>query len=105
MYISPSGDYPRYPGDIQLENPSWTSGDPLPTGWIAVTPTEQPICGESEVVEEVHPVEASGEWVQTWAVRALTEQELQVKNAPRTVVAKLEALNFTPAEISLLLRR
>jgi hypothetical protein len=105
MYISPTGDYPRYPGDIQIENPSWSSGDLLPSGWIAVTPTEQPACEDSEVVEEQYPVEVNGEWIQTWAVRALTEQELQIKNAPQTVVAKLEALNFTTAEIALLLRR
>ena len=37
MYISPSGEFPQYCGDIERDNLGWVEGDALPTGWVKVT--------------------------------------------------------------------
>jgi len=37
MYVSPSGEFPQYSGDIERDNPGWVEGDSLPDGWIKVS--------------------------------------------------------------------
>lgn len=98
-YISPSNEYPRYPGDIQIDNPGWDAGDPLPAGWIFVNETAPPETGPGEIFEAGEPEEVDGEWFQTWSVRSLTEEELAIANAPITAREKLVSLGFTDAEI------
>ena len=98
-YISPNNEYPRYPGDIQIEHPEWNVGDPLPAGWIFVNETNPPELEPGQTYEAGHPEEINGEWFHTWIVRNLTESELSILNAPRTAREKLVALGFSEAEI------
>jgi hypothetical protein len=98
-YISPNNEYPRYPGDIQIENPEWNVEDPLPSGWIFVNETSPPEIEPGQTYESASPEEIDGEWFHAWTVRDLTELELMVLNAPRTAREKLVALGFSDAEI------
>lgn len=102
-YISPQGEYPRHQGDIQLENPSWTPGDDLPEGWQFVQDTERPEPGENEIVFEQAPAEIDGTLYQSWAVRPMTQEEIDRKNAPLTARQKMIDLGFTEAEIEAIL--
>ena len=104
MYINPQNEYPRYVGDIMLENPSWEEGQALPTGWVEVSATERPAFSSTQKVVEVFPTEVDGNWVQTWEVVNLNEEELEQKNAPTTVKEKLTNLGFNESEIRLLLK-
>jgi hypothetical protein len=98
-YMSPSGEYPRYPGDIQIVSPEWSFGDPLPDGWIFVNETNPPELEPGQTYEAGDPEEVNGEWFHTWIVRNLTEFELEIINAPRTAREKLFALGFSEAEV------
>jgi hypothetical protein len=98
-YISPNDEYPRYPGDIQIDNPEWNVGDTLPTGWVFVNETSPPELEPGQTYEAGDPEEVNGEWFHTWIVRDLTESELTILNAPKTAREKLVALGFSEAEI------
>lgn len=100
IYINPQNEYPRFYGDIQLENPDWNLGDPLPEGWIEISMTPPPLVGEGEVLEELAPVDNA----QVWNVRPMTEEELAASNSHLSARAKLKALKFTDAEIDALAR-
>jgi hypothetical protein len=102
IYRSPRGEYPRYPGDVQLVQPDWVEGDALPSGWEAVTETEPPALGKNQYPEDIGPGQAAdGSLVQRWEARdktaeqiALTkrldaEQRLFDLGVPRIEVAKL----------------
>lgn len=102
MYISPSGQYPLYYGDIQIEHPNWQLGDPLPNGWREVKEAPLPVIGDDETFEENAPIEQDGELYQSFSVRKLTTQELAIRNAPRTAKEKLLALGLTEYEIQAL---
>jgi hypothetical protein len=54
LFIAPENKYPRYIGDLQLENPSWKNGDKLPDGWIEVIP-EQAIPENAINIREAFP--------------------------------------------------
>ena len=100
LYISPTGQYPRFYGDIQLENPDWKLGDPLPTGWIEVEEiSERPEIQFDETIEELEPVKVGNKYQQNFVVRKLTEKELAIKNAPITAKQKLLDLGLTSEEI------
>lgn len=78
MYINESlGIYPRFDGDIQIIDPTWQPGLPLPEGWEEVTPTEMPVCGPSQIAEELAPEKINGVWHRKWQVRNLTEEEIE----------------------------
>jgi hypothetical protein len=98
--MSPNNEYPRYPGDIEIANPGWNFGDPLPTGWVFVNETTPPELEPGQTYGAGEPEEINGEWFHTWTVRDLTEAELEVINAPRTAKEKLTALGFSEVEIS-----
>lgn len=85
IFISPNNEYPRHVGDILLDDPSW-DGDQnnLPTGWIPVTPTERPFVEDGKIAYELEPSLVDGQYVQVWAVRDLTKEEL----------ALIEELNY-----------
>ena len=67
VYISPDGEYPRHPGDIQLVYPEWDymTDDP-PEGWIEVVLTDKPAGNLNEMAREAHPQEIDGVWTQVW---------------------------------------
>lgn len=104
QFISPRNEYPRHYGDIQIENPSWVLGDPLPQGWHEVESTKPPVAGANEVVFETQPVLVDGKYKQQWSVRDLTPEEIERINAPQTAKAKLIALGLTEAEIRAITR-
>lgn len=105
MYISPSNEYPRYQGDIANSTPGWNYGDPIPEGWVEVAVSIQPEFDRStEIAEEVFPTLVDGVMTQTWSIRPLTTEELEVVNAPATARQKLIALGLTNLEIDALSR-
>lgn len=99
QYINPQGEYPKYYGDIQLANPEWNLGDPLPEGWLEVEDSPVPELGEYETAECTGYEDVDGTIRQVWTVREMTAKEKAVKDAPKTTRAKLEALGFTEEEI------
>jgi hypothetical protein len=105
IFINPLGEYPRHIGDIQLEHNSWQPGDELPEGWKQVIETSMDIeVQENQLIYETMPEEIDGKWYQSWTVRDLTDQEIEYRNAPVTLKAKLKDLGLSDTEISLLSR-
>lgn len=102
IYISPNNEYPRFQGDIKLENPTWEVGQELPTGWIAVEEVVVPDYSTDEVLEEKFPVEENGIWYRSWNVRKMTSEEKARRDAPKTAKQKLLALGLTEAEIEVI---
>lgn len=98
-YMSPSGEYPRYPGDVQIISPEWEVGDQLPEGWVFVEETPIPEIEAGQTFYPGEPEEVDGIWRHTWVVRDLTEEELAIANAPITARQKLVSLGFSDAEI------
>lgn len=99
IYIGPEGQYPAYAGDIQLAAPEWKIGEPLPTGWSVVETIEIPELADDEKVIELAPQKVDGKYTQVFAIEKLTEEELEIKNAPKTARVKLEAMGLTIHEI------
>lgn len=105
LYINPQNEYPRHIGDIQAENPGWEPEFGLPEGWILVQPTDPPTLDGDQVLQELPPQKINGVWTQVWTARDLTEQELEIRNAPITARQKLkEIAGLTDAEITALSR-
>lgn len=104
LYIDPQGNYPRYYGDIMLENPEWALGAELPDGWRLVADAEAPAYGEDETIQDGFPEFVDGVLTRTFVIRPLTEEEIESRNAPRTAREKLEALGFSDAEIAAIAR-
>jgi hypothetical protein len=103
-YISPDNEYPRYPGDIQIEHPDWEIGDPTPEGWIFVNEVTPPTTTSEQILYEGSPVEEDGSWYQNWLTRDLTPEELEHKNAPITAKEKLKVLGFSDAEVAAIMQ-
>lgn len=77
IYINKELDlYPRFPGDIQLIDPTWTVDKPLPEGWELVEDTPTPVYEFGQIAEELAPEKVDGVWRRVWQVRNLTEEEL-----------------------------
>lgn len=104
IFIDPNGNYPRFIGDIVLENPSWTIGNSLPPGWILVAETVPPEVTSTQILEESFPELVDGIHTQKWTVRSKTEQELALDQAAQTARQKLIDLGLTEAEINALTR-
>lgn len=102
FYISPDNQYPLCYGDIQLANPGWKLGDPLPEGWIAVSESPLPEPSENQIISEGFPIEVDGQMTRNWVIRDLTPEEIERKNAPITARKKLMGLGLTEAEINAL---
>jgi hypothetical protein len=98
-YISPTGEYPRHIGDIQIEHPNWQKGDDLPNGWNVVLDSEIPAKADDEIVVLGEPVKKNGLWYQNWVIRKMTQAELEMRDAPITTKEKLKALGLNDAEI------
>lgn len=79
LFINPDGQYPRHMGDILIEHPDFNGTD-LPAGWSLVQEVERPTVGEDEIVYEVSPVLVDGVYNQSWAVRPVTEEEIERRN-------------------------
>lgn len=64
----------------------------------------RPEAGENQVSYEDLPIEIDGVITQNWAVRDLTEEEIESKNASITARQKLIDLGLTEAEVQALVR-
>lgn len=64
-------DFPNtsFPADLSLAT--------LPDGYVWVTPTTPPACGQFERVEQGAPVQIDGAWLQAWKVVPWSEEEVQ----------------------------
>lgn len=98
-----TNEYPRYQGDLELLG--WIYGEPLPTDWVEVVSVEPPIevPKNSKVVEQT-PIEIEGGWTQVFKIEPMTAEEIEQRDAPITVKAKLIALGLTEVEIHALSR-
>jgi hypothetical protein len=86
IFISPQGEYPRFVGDIELENSNWNQEtDPVPSGWIVVEETPSPVIDENQMMEETFPIkDDAGNYHRNWKVTTLTDAEVadrKLKNA------------------------
>jgi len=73
-------EYPRYAGDLNLLG--WVVGQSLPENWEEVEETPMPETLDSEVAYEIEPKKVNNKWVQQWAIRDLTEQEVTMVTTP-----------------------
>lgn len=101
-YISPAGDYPRFMGDIQLQDPKWQEGQELPDGWIAVEDSALPEVKENQTLIENYPVEQDGKWVRNFTVRDLTADELAQAELEKVKGKVASNQPLTEAEAALL---
>jgi len=104
LFIDPNGNYPRFLGDIYLENPSWQVGNALPAGWIAVTETVTPELGTDEIFYEGPPTVVDGVVSQVWFTRSMTEEELYQRDAPKLIRQRMLDSGFTDEEINIVSR-
>lgn len=102
-FISPNNEYPRHPGDVQLEHPNWKPGDDLPEGWKLVEEQPMPAAKDNEVVFEDAPFDVDGVMTQNWQVRAMTDEELAARDAALNAHSRLNELGLSEAEIADLL--
>jgi len=75
LFIDSQGNYPRHIGDLLLEHPDYNGTD-LPEGWKLVEQTDQPIPELGHVVLELDFEIVDNNYIQRWATRPLTEQEI-----------------------------
>lgn len=105
LLINPENEYPRHIGDLKLANPNWKVGDELPAGWREVAyAADRPLAGEDEFIYETFPTEVDGVLTQTFAVRPMTAEEIERRDAPIRAKAKLEEAGFSDAEIEAIKR-
>ena len=75
-------EYPRYEGDIRLEHPDILesqTGDtfPCPETYAAVQWIEAPEFNvDTQIAYELAPINNNGVWSMAWAVRDLTQEEI-----------------------------
>lgn len=79
LFINSDNEYPRHPGDVLLVKPDF-DGVNLPEGWKPVIPTTPPQPGENQIVFEIFPELVGGEYVQSWSVRDMTQEEIDALN-------------------------
>jgi len=79
-------EYPRYEGDIRLEYREILesqTGDtfPCPDTYAPVQWVDEPSYNiKTQLAYELAPVNNNGTWFMVWAVRDLTQEELDAKN-------------------------
>jgi hypothetical protein len=72
-------EYPRYIGDIQLINPEVTE-ETIPQNWQHVLYTEPPeYTHATQTAYELAPIQQNGNWTVQWAIRDLTQEELDAR--------------------------
>ena len=75
LYIVNGSDYPRHIGDLLLEHPTYTDGDPLPDGWEVVNKTEMPPSDGVVYYVEGFPEQTKEGWRQTWVTLNVADIE------------------------------
>ena len=77
-----TSEYPRYQGDIRLENPDIGPIFVCPDTYAEVQETQRPDFNMlEETAVEIQPTIQNGVWTQTWLVRPYTQEELDAKKA------------------------
>ena len=104
LFIDPNGNYPRFLGDIYLENPNWQEGNALPTGWIPVRETAIPTIGPDEFFYEGPPRVVDGIISQVWFTRDMTQEEIYQRDAPKLIRQRMLDSGFTDDEINIVAR-
>lgn len=105
IFVDPSGNYPRFIGDLMAATPDWSDGDQFPEGWQVVEETPLPPALPTQKVTEVSPTLVDGVLKQTWVVSDLTTEELERSNAAQTGRQKLkDVAGLTDDEIDALIR-
>jgi hypothetical protein len=100
ILIDPNGNYPRHYGDVIAENEGWVFGDALPEGWHVVNETPMPEVDGYEVIYTGEPELRKGEYYQVWLKRPMTQEEIDILEAPAKARQKLIELGFTELEIA-----
>ena len=78
-------EYPRHEGDIRLEHQEIREDQtgatfPCPDTYALVTQTDRPnFDSATQAVYELAPVQNNGTWTTVWAIRALTDEELEAR--------------------------
>ena len=81
-------EYPRHEGDIRLEHPEIPASQtglafPCPDTYAFVQPVNTPKFNpQTQVSFQLAPVNSNGVWSMFWAVRDLTQDELDARKAP-----------------------
>lgn len=96
IFIKNGTEYPRFIGDLENENPGWTLGQSIPSGWAIVQETAQPAISSSQTAKEVFPRLVDGAWVQSWEIVDLSASELEGLAAAQVEV--LTKLNPGPKQ-------
>lgn len=73
-------------------------------GMIRIVTVERPAVTENQAVEEGQPVFVDGNWIQTWSVRDLSEQEVQqrmdaVRNERNSLLAASDWTQLADATV------
>ena len=102
LYMDPNGNFPRFAGDVSIDNPNFLEDKILPKGWVQVQETPNPEIGENQTYEYGQPEKIDGTWVNQWVIRDLTDEEIERRDAPKNAKSKLLALGLTELEISAL---
>lgn len=101
LFISPNNEYPRYIGDIQLENPEYKINDKLPNGWKLVQDKNIPDVTGDNIVDEQFPIlDESGNYVRNFTVRLMTDDEIAANNASKLLREKIDTLGLSDAELA-----
>lgn len=105
IFVDPSGNYPRFIGDLMAASTSWSDGDQFPEGWQVVEETPLPLVLPTQKVTEAIPTLVNGILKQVWIVSDLTAEELERSNAAQTGRQKLkDVAGLTDDEIDALIR-
>lgn len=77
-----SGEYPRHQGDIRLEHPETPTIFECPPTYALVAWVDPPAYDiETQIACEVAPEQDENGWHMVWAVRDLTAEEIEARNA------------------------
>jgi len=89
-------EYPRHEGDIRIEHPdiredqTWPNF-PCPDTYALVIPVQTPECNhDTQVIEEIAPIQIEGVWTQQFWVRDMTAEELEERAALLAQIAQLD---------------
>lgn len=96
-----TGEYPRFPGD--LENLGWVQGTALPEGWVECEVDPLPEFADNETYVALEPAQdESGKWHQGWTTRLLTDEEIKERALLLVRRKVMRGVPLTPQEASML---
>lgn len=103
-YYNPeTGEWPRFPGDIQLIDSNWNIELPLPEPWVEVADAFMPTLGENQTFVEDEPIKnKDGTYKRNVTVRDLTEEELKHKQYVIVKNKVMDNIKLTQEEAALL---